>query len=55
MEINKIYHGNSLNILKNFPDASIDMCVTSPPYYGLRSYGIEIAEKRIENVIVSLF
>lgn len=41
MEINKIYHGNSLNILKNFPDASIDMCVTSPPYYGLRSYGTE--------------
>lgn len=41
MEKNKIYHGNSLEILRTFPDESIDMCVTSPPYYGLRDYGIE--------------
>lgn len=38
MELNKIYKGNSLEILKQFPDNSVDCCVTSPPYYGLRNY-----------------
>lgn len=23
------------------PDKSVDCCVTSPPYYGLRDYGVE--------------
>lgn len=36
---NFIYHGDALNILKTFPSESIDMCVTSPPYWGLRDYG----------------
>jgi DNA modification methylase len=36
---NKIYCGDCLQILKQFPDNFIDMCVTSPPYYGLRDYG----------------
>lgn len=33
--------GNSLEVLRTLPDASVDCCVTSPPYYGLRDYGIE--------------
>lgn len=41
METNKIYQGDALEVLKTFPDNSIDMCLTSPPYYGLRNYGIE--------------
>jgi len=32
MELNKIYQGNCLDILKTFPDNSIDACVTDPPY-----------------------
>lgn len=40
-EINKIYQGNSLEILKTFPDESIDMVMTSPPYWALRDYGNE--------------
>jgi len=32
MNLNKIYHGNCLDILKTFPDNSIDACVTDPPY-----------------------
>lgn len=32
MELNKIYHGNNLDILKTFPDNSIDSIVTDPPY-----------------------
>ena len=39
MELNKIYQGDSLEVLKTFPDNSINCCVTSPPYYGLRDYG----------------
>lgn len=38
---NIIYHGNCLKVLKTLPDNSIDCCVTSPPYYGLRNYGVE--------------
>jgi DNA modification methylase len=41
MEINKIYQGDCLEVLKTFPDNKIDMCVTSPPYYGLRDYKID--------------
>jgi DNA modification methylase len=32
MEINKIYQGNNLDILKTFEDNSIDSIVTDPPY-----------------------
>ena len=35
---NTIINGNSLEVLKSLPDNSIDCCVTSPPYYALRSY-----------------
>tara|TARA_Y100000310_G_scaffold167151_1_gene166928 strand:- start:3480 stop:4835 length:1356 start_codon:yes stop_codon:yes gene_type:complete len=41
LEINKVYNGNSLDVLKTFPDESLDMCITSPPYWGLRDYGTE--------------
>lgn len=41
LEINKIYQGNALEILKTFPDESVHCCVTSPPYWGLRDYGVE--------------
>lgn len=38
--MNKIFCGNALDVLRSFPDESINMCVTSPPYYGLRDYGV---------------
>ena len=41
LELNKVYEGNSLEVLKTFPDESIDMCITSPPYWGLRDYGVD--------------
>lgn len=41
MEIDKIYNGDCLDILKQFPKESINCCVTSPPYYGLRDYGVD--------------
>jgi DNA modification methylase len=36
---NKILQGDCLSHLKTLPDNSIQMCVTSPPYYNLRDYG----------------
>lgn len=41
MERNIIHLGDCLDVLKTLPDNSIDCCVTSPPYYALRDYGIE--------------
>jgi len=41
MEINKIHHGDALTVLKTMPDESVNCCVTSPPYWCLRDYGIE--------------
>jgi len=40
MELNKIYQGDVLTVLKSWPDAFVDCCVTSPPYWGLRDYGV---------------
>lgn len=34
-----LYHGDALEVLRHLPDESVDCCVTSPPYFGLRSYG----------------
>ena len=33
-----ILHGDSVLVLKSLPDECVDMCVTSPPYWNLRSY-----------------
>jgi site-specific DNA-methyltransferase (adenine-specific) len=40
MKTNKIYVGDSLELLKKLPDSSIDCVVTSPPYYNVRDYGV---------------
>ena len=34
-----LYQGDCLEVLRGLPDASVQCCVTSPPYYGLRDYG----------------
>lgn len=39
MELDIVYNENCLEGLKKLPDNSVDCCVTSPPYYGLRDYG----------------
>ena len=38
---NKIYQGDALEVLRTMPKESIHCVVTSPPYWGLRDYGIE--------------
>ena len=38
LETNIIHVGDNIFHLTNIPDNSVDMCVTSPPYYNLRDY-----------------
>ena len=41
IETDRIINGDCLSALKEMPGESIHCCVTSPPYYGLRDYGME--------------
>lgn len=34
-----LHQGEVLDILRTLPDESVNCCVTSPPYWGLRDYG----------------
>ncbi len=48
MEINKIYTGNNIDILKTFPDNSIDSIVTDPPYgLGKEPNAVEVLQSWI--------
>lgn len=38
MELNKIYLGDSLELLKKTPDNFVDLVITSPPYSTLKTY-----------------
>lgn len=36
-----LYHGQALDVLRTLDADSVDCIVTSPPYFGLRDYGVE--------------
>ncbi len=40
MPVGLLYTGHALDILKSIAPESIQMCMTSPPYWGLRDYGL---------------
>src|SRR5260370_39240953 len=37
--VNVLLHGDCLERLADLPADSVQCCITSPPYYGLRDYG----------------
>ena len=39
--MNKIIQGDSLTIIKTLPIESVNCVITSPPYWGLRDYGVD--------------
>ena len=39
MSTARILTGDALTVLRTLPDESVQSCVTSPPYFGLRDYG----------------
>ena len=41
LEMNKIHCMDALEALKKLPDGCVDCVVTSPPYWGLRDYGVD--------------
>jgi len=38
---NKVLKGNVLDVIKEIPSESIDVIITSPPYWSLRNYDVE--------------
>jgi site-specific DNA-methyltransferase (adenine-specific) len=57
----KILHGSCLDRLKDLEDQSINTCITSPPYWGLRDYGegkqlgLEETPEEFVNNLVEVF
>src|SRR3990167_10522664 len=41
MEMDKIICGDTLEVLKTFPDEFVDCVITSPPYWNLRNYNVD--------------
>ena len=41
METNVIFNEDCLIGLQKLPDNSVDCCISSPPYWGLRDYDIK--------------
>lgn len=39
LDINKIHHGHVMDLLEKLPDRSINLTITSPPYYRQRLFG----------------
>lgn len=37
----QIIEGDCLDVLRRMPSESVQCCVTSPPYFGLRDYGVD--------------
>ena len=44
----KLLHGDCLELMKDIPDKSIDLTITSPPYDNLRSYNGNISQWSFE-------
>ncbi|MDY6993549.1 MAG: site-specific DNA-methyltransferase, partial [Pseudomonadota bacterium] len=54
---NYLIHGNSLKVLEDIPDDSVQCVITSPPYWGLRNYQVEEQiglEERLEDYIENI-
>ena len=50
MKINNVYVGNNIEVLKTFPDNSIDSVVTDPPYgLGKEPNAIEVLQSWTTN------
>lgn len=49
----RLLHGDCLELMKDIPDNSVDLTVTSPPYDNLRSYnGIKRLIPNLRNIDV---
>jgi len=53
-----ILQGDCIEVMKTLPEKSVNCCVTSPPYWGLRDYGVDgqlglekTPEEYVENIV----
>jgi len=53
-----LYQGDTRQVMRQLPEQSVHCCVTSPPYWGLRDYGVEgqlgleaTPEEFVENMV----
>ena len=57
----KVLNGDCLEVLDQLPEKSVDTCITSPPYYGLRNYeregqiGLEETPEEYVDKMVEVF
>ena len=57
----RVIYADALEGLTQIPDGTVDTCITSPPYYGLRDYGVvgqiglEATPEEYINRLVSVF
>jgi DNA modification methylase len=57
MDVNRVVTGDCFEVLADLPDESVNMCMSSPPYWNLRDYGVEgqlgqeqSAEEYVDNI-----
>ncbi|WP_144933977.1 site-specific DNA-methyltransferase [Pseudomonas alabamensis] len=41
MDQHRILIGDCIDMMRTLPDQSVHTCITSPPYFGLRDYGVD--------------
>jgi len=41
LPVNTIIQGDAIGVMREWPDKSVNCCVTSPPYWSLRDYDVE--------------
>ncbi len=39
--VNRIHQGDTITVLKSWPESFVQCVVTSPPYWSLRNYGVK--------------
>lgn len=55
LETDRFIVGNCVEVLSRFPEASVDLTVTSPPYDGLRYYqGYEFDAEKIAHSLLTV-
>jgi DNA modification methylase len=41
VQLDRVIRGDALSVLKTLPTGSVHSCITSPPYWAMRDYGIK--------------
>ena len=46
LKTDTIINRDALYALRELPEESVHCCVTSPPYYALRDYGLDMQDRK---------